>query len=132
MKRFANIMTQASALLAIMSSVDVAGAAPAHWLDESEFALYCVEENPDNGRGQLRVEVAEDGGRLVASVFAGLDANARLLKRAGVAERPSGGRFYDLMYVGKDLKISLQSDTGLGLLEYGPSGRVTRAELICD
>ena len=100
---------------------------------DSRIELSCYEVADDADRGWHYVEIAEDGGRLVASVYlAGQSGEGRLLKRAGVARREAPGRELDVLYVGRDLKVSVASESGAGLLELTQLGRTRRVPLECE
>lgn len=107
--------------------VAASGAAKADHLE-----LLCYERHGSFGRDEIRVEVADEGGRLVASVFAESDfGRDRLIKREGVSERSASGRALDLLYVGRELKLSLASWSLDGTLELKLNGRTQRIPVAC-
>lgn len=96
---------------------------------KANHQLYCYEDSGE--RGALEVLVGEDdGGRLMAQVFA--QGESRLLKQAGVTKREQSGRDYDIVYIGRDLKVQYSSEYNQALLETKLNGRSVRAYMTCD
>jgi hypothetical protein len=99
--------------------------------DYDHEELSCVEAYGGWGR-QHEVTVADEGGRLIATVAIVDDwGDGRIVLRAGVDLRPAGGRDLDTLYVGRNVKIAVDSYTGDGLLDYTLNGRRTRVALAC-
>ena len=91
--------------------------------------LKCIETI--GGRSPLAVKIKDENNRLTASVYetAGRD---RLVFKAGVAERRADGRNLDVIYIGRDIKLSVSSDTLEGILELKQGRNVRKTRVDCS
>lgn len=115
-------------LTLVLSSLALAGTAMAE-----AVTMVCYEQGADDRDGLHEVVIAEDAGRLLASVYLHQDTRyPRLLRRVGVALREAPGRDLDQIYLGRDFKLSYNASSLEGLLEFKQAGQNRRYSVHCE